>query len=250
VTYASPKGGRVPAYVVAPEGRGPFAGLILQHGLPGSRDDVLATAQELARTGAVVVAISAPFARPGHPGRLPVTLTPRDRFEQIQLIVDLRRAVDLLLARRDVDPHRIAYVGWSYGAAMGGLLAGVEHRVAAYVLAVGDGGLVEHFRNPAQSPVWSLPRARRRRWLAAMEPIEPLRYVGHARPASLYFQSGTRDDVVPPAAARRYQRAGSTPKKISWYRSGHHLPVAAECDQARWLEARVGIDATKALACR
>jgi cephalosporin-C deacetylase-like acetyl esterase len=53
----------------------------------------------------------------------------RDRREQIQLIVDLRRAVDLLVARDDVDPDRIGYLGVSYGGAMGGLLAGVEDRV-------------------------------------------------------------------------------------------------------------------------
>jgi hypothetical protein len=37
VTYASPKGGRVPALLFVPSGRGPFAGLIVQHGLPSSR---------------------------------------------------------------------------------------------------------------------------------------------------------------------------------------------------------------------
>ena len=31
LTYASPKGGRVPAYVVVPAGRGPFAGVLFGH---------------------------------------------------------------------------------------------------------------------------------------------------------------------------------------------------------------------------
>jgi hypothetical protein len=37
VSYLSPKGGRVPATILVPKGAGPFAGLIIQHGLPGSR---------------------------------------------------------------------------------------------------------------------------------------------------------------------------------------------------------------------
>src|SRR5260370_3903285 len=31
ISYASPKGGRVPAYLVVPEGKGPFAAVLLGH---------------------------------------------------------------------------------------------------------------------------------------------------------------------------------------------------------------------------
>src|SRR5439155_273839 len=165
LTYASPKGGRVPALLFVPSGRGPFAGLIVQHGLPSSKEDVAFDAEDLARLGAVVIAIDAPFARRSG---APIAFTRRDRKEQIQLIVDLRRAVDLLRARADVDDDRIAYLGISYGAAMGGLLAGAEHRIAAFVLISGDGGLVEHFNGPEDrsGPLFMLSPTRRRAWLA------------------------------------------------------------------------------------
>ena len=45
ISYASPKGGRVPGYLVVPEGKGPFAGILLQHGAPGSRDTTLERAK-------------------------------------------------------------------------------------------------------------------------------------------------------------------------------------------------------------
>ena len=239
VSYASPGGGRVPAFVVVPDGHGPFAGLIVQHGMPSSRRGMLSIALEFARLGAVAVAIDAPFARRSGD---PVRFDERDRAEQIQLIVDLRRAVDLLRARGDVDAGRIAYLGISYGAAMGGLLAGVEDRIAAFVLAVGDGGLVEHFgpRRDAGGSLPPLPADRRRRWLDAMQSIEPLRYITRAS-APLFLQSGRQDDLVPPADARRYQRAAPEPKQIKWYDSGHQLPRQATCDQARWLSEHVGI---------
>lgn len=245
LSYDSPGGGRVPATLVVPAGAGPFPAVILQHGLPGDKSDVAPLARALARLGAVAMAIDAPFARPPHRDRPqgPVTFTPRDAREQIQLIVDLQRAVDLLAAREDVDPRRLAYVGISYGAAMGGLLAGVERRIRIFALAVGDGGLVTHFGGPDDEggPLFQLPPHRREAWVAAMEPIEPLYYVGHAAPARLLFQSGTFDELVPPADAVSYHEAGSEPKEIRWYDSGHQLPQEASCDRLEWLDRHLDL---------
>ena len=246
LTYASPMGGRVPALLVSPPGDGPFAGLIAQHGLPADRFGMLQVAEELARLGAVVVAIDAPWAR----RREVPMFTKRDRADQIQLIVDLRRAVDLLQSRDDVDDDRIGYLGISYGAAMGGLFAGVEDRIAAFVLAVGDGGLVTHFTGPedANGPLSQLPPSRRKRWLAAMEPIEPLNWIGRAD-APILFQSGRNDEAVPPADAREFQQAAHEPKDVRWYDSGHFLTPQASCDAARWLENRIGIAGHEHPAC-
>jgi len=246
-TYASPKGGRVPAMVIVPDDPGPFAGIILMHGMPGKRQHMTTLGERYAKAGAVVVAIDAPHARPEHLKRTnePIAYTSQDREEQIQLIVDLRRAVDLLLARPDVDPERLAYVGVSYGGAMGGLFAGVEDRLQAYVLVVGDGGLVTHetglddvFRG-----LYSLPQEKREAWLEAMWPIEPIHFVGHAAPAALLFQSGRQDRLVPLPDAVRYQLAGSEPKDIMWYDAGHNLGGPSLRDQGLWLQQQIGIDA-------
>jgi dienelactone hydrolase len=158
-----------------------------------------------------VIAISAPFDRRGGE---PIAFTRRDRAEQIEPIVDLRRAVDLLRARADVDDDRIAYLGISYGAAMGGLLPRVEQRLVAFVLMSGDGGLVEHFSRPEDrsGPLSMLSSARRKAWLAAMRPIEPLTWVKRAS-APLLFLSGRGDQLVPPRDAKRYQRAAHSRKR-------------------------------------
>lgn len=112
------------------------------HGAPGTFERMRPEAEALAKLGAVSLAINAPFARAGRPGKVLLYFDERDRDDQIQLNVDLRRGVDLLLSRPDVAKDRLAYVGRSYGGAQGGLLAGVETRIKAYVLIVGDGGLV------------------------------------------------------------------------------------------------------------
>jgi dienelactone hydrolase len=111
----------------------------------GNARSMAGQGQGLAEHGAVVIAIDAPFARRGGP---PIRFATTDRTEQIQLIKDLQRAVDVLRARPNVDGTRIAYLGISYGGAMGALFVGIERRIRAAVLVVGDGGLVSHSTGP------------------------------------------------------------------------------------------------------
>lgn len=246
ISYASPAGGRVPAYLVVPVGKGPFAGILAQHGMPGTRDRYLQHGIRLARCGAVVLLITAPFSRVENDhGDVPIRFTDQDRHEQVQLIIDLRRGADLLTERFDVDANRLAFTGRSYGAAIGGLLAGIETRLKAYVLSAGDGGLVAHFRDTGGkgTPLDDLSIEQRARWLQAMEPIEPIRFVGRAAPAALLFQAGLRDDAVSAENARAFQNAGSQPKEVRWYDAEHPLNEESLADQASWLERHIGIDA-------
>ncbi|HXE56809.1 MAG TPA: alpha/beta fold hydrolase [Gemmatimonadales bacterium] len=238
ISYASPKGGRATGVMLVPQRPGPHAGIIFQHGMPGSARGTVPHIRRLAALGAVVVAIDAPFARRGGS---PVTFTEADSSMQVQLIVDLQRAVDLLLARRDVDPGRLAYIGRSYGGAMGALVAGVERRLKGVALQVGDGGLVSHFTGPDDNPgpLDELPEAQRRRWLAAMTPIEPIRYV-HRANAALFLQSGRTDRLVPAADAGKLHQAAGPRATVRWYDAGHGLEPRAERDLAEWLHRTVG----------
>jgi uncharacterized protein len=242
LSFASPKGGRATGLLFVPRDSGRFPGIVVQHGAPGTAGTVESLALAIARRGAVVVALDAPWARRNAP---PFSFTPQDSVDQVQLIVDLQRAVDLLLARKDVHPLRLGYVGRSYGAAMGALLAGVERRLVTYVLQVGDGGLVAHFTGPDDlpgPPRGVTPQAWQR-WLAAMQPMEPIRFVRRAAPASLYFQSARRDELIPLIDAERFHRAGSRPKVVSWYDSGHRLNEKAMTDMLQWLHRTVAIRA-------
>jgi uncharacterized protein len=245
IHYPSPKTGDVPAYLIVPEGPGPFAGIILKHGSSGSRETLVPLAEDLVHTGAVVLTISAPSART--PGRDWITFTPQDREEQIQLMVDLHRGVDLLTQYEKVDSSRLGYIGYSYGAAMGGLLAGIEPRIKAYGLMVGDGGLVNHFMDEGE-PIGgfeTIDSEARVRWLEAMEPIEPIYYIGHASPSALFFQNARYDRSVSEEDALAYQATGSEPKKVQWYDSGHGLPPQAYIDMVAWLAEQIGIDHTQ-----
>ena len=238
ISYASPRGGRVNGRLFVPGGRGPFAGVVLAHGMPGNAEAFTGGGVFIAKHGAVVVAIDAPFNRREGP---PLSLTAQDSAEQVQLIVDLQRAVDVLVARPDVDAGRLAYVGRSYGGATGALFAGVERRLKTYILASADGGATVRWRDPA-TPRPPVPEERMRAWLAAMDPIEGYRFVGRAN-APIFFQNGRRDQPVPPARAEALHAAATGPKEVRWYDAEHALNAAAYVDQLRWLAQHVGTTA-------
>jgi uncharacterized protein len=243
LSFRSPRGtGRATGRLFVPEGAGPFAGLVVQHGLPGNAEQMTGDAVVLARHGAVVVALDAPFARRGGS---PVRFTEADSAEQVQLMTDLQRAVDLLVARPDVDASRLGYMGVSYGGAMGALFVGIERRLKTAILVVADGGLVSHFTGPEDGggAFAGLPCAERRRWLESMIPIEPIKYVGFAPPTPLLLQSGRQDNLVPPRDAERLHAAVRDPKTIRWYDAGHGLTAEAARDRLVWLQQRLGMRA-------
>src|SRR5256885_2543202 len=71
ITYDSPKGGVVPAYLVVPKGRGPFAAVIWGHwywenSSMRNRKEFLDEAVALAPPGVGLLLTDGPNARPGH----------------------------------------------------------------------------------------------------------------------------------------------------------------------------------------
>ncbi len=241
ISFNSPDGGRVTGLLFDPVTRSSLRpGIVLMHGMPGNARVMATQAQLLADFGAVVIAIDAPFARRSGPA---VRFSTEDRAEQIQLIKDLQRAVDVLRAQANVDDERLAYLGISYGGAMGALFVGVERRIKAAVLVVGDGGLVSHFTGPEDSNFMaSLSCATRVDWLGAMTPIEPIRFIPHASPTALLLQNGQLDNLVPEADAQALHAAAPDLTTIRWYAAGHGLNQQALFDRHDWLHEQVGLD--------
>jgi dienelactone hydrolase len=242
ISFDSPDGGSATGLLLDPATRSSLRpGIVLMHGMPGTARSMAAYGQLLAQFGAVVIAIDAPFARRAGD---PVRLTADDRTEQIQLIKDLQRAVDVLRSRANVDDERIAYLGISYGGAMGALFVGIERRLKTGVLVVGDGGLVSHFTGPEDSNFMaSLSCATRLDWFRSMAPIEPIRFIPHAPPTALLLQNGRSDNLVPPADAEALHAAAPATTTIRWYTAGHGLNQQALFDRHDWLRDKIGLDA-------
>ncbi len=235
VSFTSPKRGRVSGYLVTPPGPGRHPAILYMHGSGGTRADFIPLASYMAARGAVGLTIDSPLSRsPSPPAKTGIAALNQDRDLNIQNIVELRRAIDVLQSLRDVDPKRIAYVGYSAGAKAGAILAGVDHRVQAFDLM--SGGAVPVYVYARQAP-----RSLRGRITRALDLVDPLRYVGRAAPSSLFFQDGLRDQTVPRYALLNLSRAGSRPKRIRWYAAGHPLNKRAYHEQLVWLAARLGL---------
>jgi len=235
ISYSSPRGGRVPGYLVVPPGPGRHPAVIYMHGSGGTRLDFVVPGTWMAARGAVALTIASPEARSREATAAGTESLERQRDLTVQNVVDLRRAVDLLRSLPEVDPNRIAYVGYSAGARTGAILAGVEHRIKAYDLLSGGA-------SPPAEYARAAPQRLRARITRVLGSVDPLRYARRARPGTLFFQDGRRDRVVPRKALVALARAGSRPEQVRWYDAGHGLDAQAYRDQLRWLSRRLGLD--------
>jgi len=248
ISYASPKGGRVPAYLVVPGRKGPFAAVIWGHWyMPGSeflnRKEFLDEAVALAPSGVVSLLIDGPIARPGYV-RDPDPLGELQIRQRVQTILDMRRGADLLLARGDVDPKRLGYVGHSYNASTGGFLAGIDKRFRAFVLMAGTlsdevdikSKEFQEFRN-------QIGPERFDAFIAKYAWLDPGKYVAHAAPASVFLQYATREDFLTPARAREYFAIVSEPKRFKLYDAPHALNAEARKDRIAFLAKELRLKA-------
>jgi dienelactone hydrolase len=210
ITYTGSNGDTVPAYLVIPKGTGKFAGIIWGHWMMpnvanANRSEFLDEAVALAPEGVISLLIDAP---PNRPDFKP----PAGPDVVAQQVVDLRRGVDLLLSRPDIDAGKIAYVGHSFDANAGAILDAADKRLAAFVFMSGPQSL------DGQVP-WTNPRT----------------YAKELGPAPALFQYGLHDELVPTSNAKDYAALASGPKQVEFYDADHALNAKAETDRDTFL---------------
>ncbi|MDP9003248.1 MAG: hypothetical protein M3N12_00485 [Verrucomicrobiota bacterium] len=249
LAYDSPRGGRVPASLVLPAGRGPFAGVLFGHWLmPRSvvrnRKEFLEEALLLARSGAASLLLDAPLVRPGYlPEKQGLKAQIQNAEASRQQVIDFRRGVDLLISRGDVDAARLAYVGHSYNAHTGAILAGVEKRIGSFALMAGVLSDEEYIFDSTEPAVVQFRQTNGEKTLRdffqqyAFD--DPIHFMGHSAPSSIFLQYGRNDRSISEKLARHYLERFAEPKKISFYEAGHALNAEARADRLRWLAERL-----------
>jgi dienelactone hydrolase len=239
-SYASPKGGRVPAYLVLPPGKGPFAGVIWGHWCWENsefrnRKEFLDEAVAIAPAGVASLLIDLPLARTGYvPDKDPLSTKQID--DLVQMVVDIRRGADLLLARPFVDPKRLAYVGHSCGATAGGIVSGVDKRFRAFVLM--SGGLSDEAdrKTPAfQEFREKVGPEKMDAFVAKYSWTDAGKYISHAAPATLFLQYATQEKFLTPEIAKATAALASEPKQFKLYDAPHALNAEARRDRIAFL---------------
>jgi dienelactone hydrolase len=226
----------IKAYLVTPASPGPHAAILYVHwlGEPEStnRTEFLDEAVMLANRGVVSLLVDTMWAKPKWYGQ---RVPEEDYAHSVNQVIELRRAMDLLLAQPGVDPQRVAYVGHDFGAMYGMLAGGMDRRAKTYVFMAG----VPHFID------WAL-FARKPKDLEAYKaqiaPLDPVNFVPRLAPASVFFQFANKDEYVNAAQATEAYAAASVRKQMTTYAAGHDLhtqEVAA--DRVAWLERELGL---------
>lgn len=248
-TYVSPRGGVVPAYLVIPPGKGKFAAILwghwmMPHSPSANRKEFLEEAIALAPAGVVSLLIDAPYVRPGFKVD-PVALGPQGPDIVLQQVIDLRRGLDLLLSRPDVDPKRLAYVGHSFDANCGAILDAVDKRLSAVVF-MGNPQSTRDFLLTSTSPKMvefrkSVPLDKITEYLNTYDWADAATYAASLGPAPALFQYGTHDNYVEATAAKHYFEMSSGPKEIKFYDSGHALNAEARRDRFNFLRKHLAL---------
>jgi dienelactone hydrolase len=223
--------GRLPAYLVLPKtAQAPFPVVLLIHVGNSSKETWwradgpefgVAMRDSLLHAGFAILAIDTQ----GHGERvaandfMPVATMFADRRWihrvrdiGVETAVDLRRALDYLETRPDIDIGRVSVVGTSMGGVVAALVAATDDRIRSAVIGV-----------------------------AAIEsrqlyPFRPLDIApGLHRPATL-IMAGRTDEMITLRSTERFATAVSGPRsQLTILESGHGLPAEYIGHSMRWL---------------
>jgi dienelactone hydrolase len=229
VTFSPGPGREVKAYLVVPKGNGPFAGVLWVHWLgeeKSNRTQFLDEAVALAPKGAVSLLVDAMWSAPQWFGK---RVPEKDYENSIRQVVDLRRAVDLLLSQANVDKARIGFVGHDYGAMYGMLMAGVDQRINTFVFIAATQSLNDWaFLGPQ-------PKSKAD-YLKQNSRLELTDYLRQVRNASKLFQFGKGDFYVSQADAAVLFAAAPEPKQRKMYDASHKMESHEIAkDRGEWL---------------
>jgi len=235
-----PNGGHVTAYLVLPKGKGPFPAVIYQHWcMPGSemknRKEFLDEAVLLARSGVMSLLPDHVRVRPNFVEDKATDST-QEIDVTVQEVMDLRRGADLLLARKDVDPKRLGYVGHSCGGSAGEILSGVDKRFKTFVIMAG--GLADAIlitTKPMQAYRQNIGPDKFDAFVAKHSIVDPGKYIAHAAPASLFFQYASHEPIGGAEEQKENVALASEPKKMKIYEAEHALNPEATSDRIAFL---------------
>jgi cephalosporin-C deacetylase-like acetyl esterase len=167
-----------------------------------------------------------PRRPPGSKVRLLSTNIPRSLAAVRQTVLDCRCAAAWLASRPEVDANQLGLVGTSLGSLIGANVAAAEPRLKNICLVLPAGGLVD--------ALYDHPRAKDYQALLTFSeliggkdaikkmiaPADPITYAPQLKEKNLLIIAASRDDVLPPSAAKALWEATGK-QKIIWFDATH-----------------------------
>ncbi|MBI5831646.1 MAG: alpha/beta fold hydrolase [Armatimonadetes bacterium] len=234
IKYDSTNGERVPGYLLVPPSAKKRPVLLVVHGYGMSKESILPAAPMLATFGVEYAFFCIDLQYHGERAKPGKEFLSRDlaasQKAYIQSVQDLRRALDYIATREDLDAKRVGVAGMSLGALVGSALLAVEPtRIKTAVLAVGGADWPLLFKDSQHEAVMALRRADPPLDDATVrkycDPVDPLNFASHWGERAILLVNAKDDQVIPKSAAERLHAvAVGKPLVKEWYDGGHQLP--------------------------
>lgn len=236
VTYVDVDGRPTEATLIGPRAPGKYPGILFVHWYGpehtnSNRTQYVPDALALAKSGIVSLLVDTPW-------REPTWFVKRDPSRDAEfsttMVRRLRRALDALASADSVDPARLALVGHDFGAMYGGIVAGLEPRVTAFVFTAGTAKFADW---------WILGRKlegdARAAVYAEHAAFDPVVHIARVKVPTL-LQFATKDPYVSKEAAQSLIDAAAGPKESKFYETGHEMNYDALVDRVAWLATTLG----------
>lgn len=234
LSYQSVHDKKVTALLTVPKGEQPFPTIILMHGLGDRKtvDYIEAGNKYLLDAGYAVLRLD--ISNHGDRFKYDYDFDLTDGYKYwtrdliTQTVFDLRRAIDFIQTREELDPRRIGYMGISLGGIIGSIFCSVEERVEVPVIVLAGGNLNLMFGKGALS-------VDTKNYLSI---IDPINYAAKISPRPLLMINAENDDIVPPITSKLLFKAAKKPKEIIWYPAKHHdIPITkVYSDGIQWFD--------------
>src|SRR5260370_3594611 len=148
----------------------------------------------------------------------------------------MRRGGDVLVARSDVDPKRIGFVGHSYNAGIGALLSGLDRRFKCFVLMAGlMSDEITQQTKDFQEFRQKIGPEKMDALIAKYAYLDQGKYVSHAAPAVVLLQFSNQEKSMTPELARQHAAVVSEPKQVKCYDAPHPRNAEARRDRIQFL---------------
>lgn len=144
-------------------------------------------------------------------------------------VVDMRRAMDWLSRRPEINPHAVSMAGASLGGIVASLSYKVEprFRTGVFVMAgSGVSGIAQNSEHPLVAAFREISKSRLldpQDFVEMLRPVDPIN-VPDLYPRPVLMISGTRDAIMPPSESRGLFRSLGQAKQV-WADSSHYFPA-------------------------
>jgi dienelactone hydrolase len=239
-----PQNNTIPAAYYLPKGTKPTdpkrPAVICMHILDGNEELMRMTCSTLASHGIPAIAFKLPYYGERGPAEGPKVMADNPKLlldALAQGLADIRRTVDLLAARPEIDPERIGIMGISLGGITAGTAAGVEPRLhrTMMILAGGDVQTIIHHARETRDLsrlIRELPAGDRAQVERIIVEVDPLRHAADLRPRAVQGKvlmvNAAEDEVIPRACTEKLADALGIREKVRWLDGlGHYTAIAA-----------------------